>query len=240
MALPVRCEGRGEFRAITRGDSDADVVAACLGEGCMSKLRSTRELITTPQNTTRGRQRSATARPHLPHLPGENACACGGSCPRCRSDFAHEKNPTPRSSSGSNAVFSTIPLGSVRFTPTRHPALPADIPAWTEDGTTALGLPWLFASVRQRERILRHEAIHSLHQRLAPRGETPADRAHAETLAAKGEDPSMQVARNDVQWPVPALLSFGVQTYSPWTQVWVGHPGIVGEVVAGAVAVRIS
>lgn len=161
---------------------------------------------------TRGRRSSAT-----PAAPRQ-ACACGGDCPRCH-DAAN----------GSR----------VRLAADQHPDLPARTPAWTEDGVTRLGWPWLIADRQQRARILRHEAAHRLHQRIAPHGESAADRRHAEAIATRAENAAASLTARDLRLPVPRLLAAPAAKFSPWERVWIGGPGIVPEIVANGVVVRI-
>ena len=131
--------------------------------------------------------------------------------------------------------FSRIP---VHFQPAGHPRLPAGTPAWTEAGHVHLGLPSLFMTPAERWRMLRHEAVHRLQQLHTSREETAAARAGAERLAQQGEELGRWLPRADVLRPVPALLAYPPQQYAPFTQVWIGHAGLVGEVVQSQVTVR--
>jgi hypothetical protein len=115
-----------------------------------------------------------------------------------------------------------------------HGTLPAGTPAWTEDGVVTIGEQALLAPPAKRADILRHEAIHSLHQRAARRDESAAARDHAERLAT---DPRA-VAKLQSLPPAPALLAFPPQKHKSFDQVWIGHDGIIGEVVADSVTVR--
>ena len=81
--------------------------------------------------------------------------------------------------------------------------------------------------------------VHALHQRLAPPGESTESRRHAEGLAARGADRAGGFALADFLTPSPALLAFPPQSYSPWSKVWIGHAGLIGEVVDAGVTVRI-
>jgi len=117
--------------------------------------------------------------------------------------------------------------------------LPDYTPAWTENGEIHLSVPSLFISPFERQKILQHEAIHSLHQHLAPQSETTAAHMHAEQLAAQGENNIGKLHATDFLHPVPALLAYPPQKYSPWTQVWIGNGGLVGEVEEAGVKVRI-
>jgi hypothetical protein len=91
----------------------------------------------------------------------------------------------------------------------------------------------------ERSRMLRHEAVHRLQQLHTSREETAAARAGAERLAHQGEEPGRWLGKADLLRPVPALLAYPPQKYAPWTRVWIGHPGLVGEVVQSEVTVRV-
>ncbi len=120
--------------------------------------------------------------------------------------------------------------------------LPAGTPAWTEGGRIHLTPQALFLPRPMRQRILRHEAVHSAQQRLGMRrhgdsgdiGEQQEAEQQARRLERPGAEPEVLVPAD-----AKALLAFPPQTYPPWDRVWVGHPGIVGEVVEEGVAVRI-
>ena len=84
--------------------------------------------------------------------------------------------------------------------------------------------------------MLRHEAFHRLHQRIAGVSEAANARTEAERLAANAESGfsfPFPLA------PVPALLAFPPQPHAPWDQVWIGGGQIIGEVTEGGVAARI-
>jgi len=81
--------------------------------------------------------------------------------------------------------------------------------------------------------------VHAVHQRLAPNVETAGARQHAEGLAVRGQDTSGVFARADFLRPAPALLAYPPQTYSPWSKVWIGYAGLLGEVTEAGVTVRI-
>jgi hypothetical protein len=119
-------------------------------------------------------------------------------------------------------------------------SLPEKTPAWTENGTIHLGPHFFVASPFEKRTMLRHETIHSVHQQIAPHSESFYARDSAEQLAARYEIERTAFPQlNDFFSPVPAILGFPPQSYSPWNQVWIGYPGIVGEVVESGVTVRI-
>jgi hypothetical protein len=91
----------------------------------------------------------------------------------------------------------------------------------------------------ERRRMLRHEAVHGLQQLLAPRSESLAARAQAERLANRAEVPGSRFSSEELLLPVPGLLAYPVQTFAPWSRVWVGYAGLLGEVVANGVTVRV-
>jgi hypothetical protein len=100
----------------------------------------------------------------------------------------------------------------------------------------ALSAHVLFAPPAVRAEILRHEAIHSAHQRMAPRDDSAAARARAERIA---DDPSAFSSGMALP-PVPSLLGFPPQPLKPFDQVWIGHVGIIGVIVSNGITVRIS
>lgn len=115
--------------------------------------------------------------------------------------------------------------------------LPAATPAWTRNGEINLGPAGLFMPPREQLRMLRHEAFHRLHQRIAPVSDAPEARLRAERLATQAETGAalLPVALP----PAPALLAFPPQKYTPWDRVWIGNDAIIGEVTEGGVAARI-
>jgi hypothetical protein len=117
-----------------------------------------------------------------------------------------------------------------------HPGLPAGTPAWSDNGVVALSAHALFAPPSLRAEILRHEAIHSAHQRMAPRDDSAAARALAERIA----DSPAAFSSGMMLPPVPSLLGFPPQQLKPFDQVWLGHDGIIGEIVSSGITVRIS
>ena len=118
-------------------------------------------------------------------------------------------------------------------------ALPAATPAWSSDGEISLGPAGLFLPPRLQRPMLRHEAFHRLHQRIAPVGDTTDARLGAERLAAGAEGGRGFASLPVAMPPAPALLAFPPQTYAPWDQVWIGDNEIIGEVVQGGVSARI-
>jgi len=87
--------------------------------------------------------------------------------------------------------------------------------------------------------MLRHEMVHALHQRIAPVSNSLASRQHAESLATRAERKANTLAFTDFLKPVPTVLAFPPQTYSPWSKVWIGNAELVGEVVESGITVRI-
>ncbi len=123
-----------------------------------------------------------------------------------------------------------------RVNPRVPAALPATTPAWTTHGEIHLGPTGLFIGPRELGRMLRHEAFHRLHQRVAGVSEAAGARTEAEQLATRAESGfsfPLSLA------PAPALLAFPPQTYAPWDRVWIGGGQIIGEVNEEGVAVRI-
>jgi hypothetical protein len=127
----------------------------------------------------------------------------------------------------------------VWFDPQVDSRLPDYTPAWTEKGNIHLSTSSLFMSPVERQRMLRHEAIHSYHQQLAPPSETAGTREHAERIATHGEQNLDGLNSVDFLYPAPALLAYPPQKYIPWTTLWIGYPGLIGEVVELGVSVRI-
>ena len=123
-----------------------------------------------------------------------------------------------------------------RLTARGHPGLPAGTPAWSDKGVVVVTAHALFAPPPLRAEILRHEAIHSAHQRVAPRDDSAAARAVAERIA---ESPAA-FSSGMMLPPVPSLLGFPPQKFKPFDQVWIGQTGIIGEIVSSGITVRIS
>lgn len=114
----------------------------------------------------------------------------------------------------------------------RHPALPAETPAWSEGGRVTVTPAALLRP--DATRIVRHERAHALSQLVAAPDESPAARTRAERAAARAETGAAAAIA-----PAPRLLAFPPQTHPPWTRVWIGYAGIVGEIVSDGVTVRI-
>lgn len=117
--------------------------------------------------------------------------------------------------------------------------LPAATPAWTRNGEINLGPAGLFLAPEKQRRMLRHEAFHRLHQRIAPVSGTAEARDEAERLAANAEGGFGAVSLLAPTTPAPALLAFPPQPHTPWDRVFVGHTHIIGEVTEGGVVARI-
>lgn len=112
-------------------------------------------------------------------------------------------------------------------------------PAWTEKGIVHVGIAGLSMPPAERQRMLRHESVHALHQQAAGPGESAEARQHAETLAVRGEQAAGGLSPADFLTPAPARLHYPPQAHSPWSQVWIGYPGVLGEIVENGVTVRI-
>ena len=121
-----------------------------------------------------------------------------------------------------------------------HPpaGLPAATPAWTSGGEIHLGPAGLFMPPEQQTRMLRHEAFHSLHQRVAPVSDAPQARAGAERRAT-GAESGFGGGLRVPMTPAPALLAFPPQPHAPWNKVFLGYTHAIGEVEAGGVIARI-
>lgn len=117
--------------------------------------------------------------------------------------------------------------------------LPFNTPAWTEHGRIHLSATSLLLPAAQRSQILRHELVHSEHQGLGPTDESASARRRAEALAEHGAGHHAELKLIDLSSPVPSLLAYPPRNYSPWTTVWIGHPGLVCEIVEAGVRVRI-
>lgn len=126
------------------------------------------------------------------------------------------------------------------FQPSRLDSrLSAQTPAWSDNGEIYVGAAGLLMPPRERHQMLRHEMIHAFHQRLAVVSNHAESQRHAEALAVRGEHHNDGLAIADFLKPVPGLLAYPPQTYSPWSKVWIGHAGLLGEVVEAGVTVRI-
>jgi hypothetical protein len=143
-----------------------------------------------------------------------------------------------------NHDFSRVPVRKSQTAQIRQPeilldsGLPLQIPARTENANIHVGIAGLFMPVVDRQRMLQHETIHSIHQQIAPQSETAAARGYAENLAARGEQSLQGLHAADFNVPVPASLSYPPQNYPPFTKVWIGSDGLIGEVVEQAITVR--
>jgi len=141
--------------------------------------------------------------------------------------------------------FSQVRVGIEGHPLTFRPSLPSDsrlpaqTPAWAENGAIHLGPAGLLMAPMERQRVLRHEMTHAFHQRLAPPGDSTESRRHAEGLATRSEHHAGGFALADFLRPAPALLAFPPQSHSPWSKVWIGHAGLLGEIVETGVTVRI-
>lgn len=177
--------------------------------------------------------RSASPAPHLTETtPGHNFAKV-----RVERDAGSAQDGRKLDAPFGPIVFQSIP--PVIFSPKVDARLPALTPAWSENGRVHLSGLALLSSTAERKEMLRHETIHSYHQRLAPPSEAASARRHAEDLATRGAHDSDRLHLADFLRPAPPLLAYPPQTYSPWTNVWVGLPGLIGEIIEGGVSVRI-
>jgi hypothetical protein len=139
---------------------------------------------------------------------------------------------------GNRAVASALREGSgipVHLAPTPESRLPAGTPAWTAGGEIFLRPETLLMGPASRNEILRHEAVHAVHQRIGPPAtDLEPARTEAEDVARSGAPTHRQLSQ-----PAPSVLGFGPEVRKPWGRVWVGHGRIIGEIVAGGVTVRI-
>jgi hypothetical protein len=95
---------------------------------------------------------------------------------------------------------------------------------------------WLEPS--ELRRVVRHEGAHAVHQAVAGSEPFQARRHDAESFAVRAErdlPPSLGALRK----PAPRLLGFPPQSHEPFDKVWIGRPGIVGEVKDKGITVRI-
>lgn len=151
-----------------------------------------------------------------------------GSAGQAFAPFAHDFSRIPS--------FGELEQPAFRLNARVPAALPAATPAWTSNGDIHLGPASLFLAPHEQRRMLRHEAFHRLHQRIAGVSESAGARDEAERHAAsaeRGVSAPLSLA------PAPALLAFPPQPHAPWDQVWIGSEAIIGEVVEGGVAARI-
>jgi hypothetical protein len=112
---------------------------------------------------------------------------------------------------------------------------PSGSPAWTENGKVYLRPATLLMPPGPLARIVRHERVHQLQQALLPRDESAMAGQRAEAAARLVEQ-----GRPVTSWlaAAPSRLLYPPRTYSPWTRVWIGHPGLVMEVVEAGIVVR--
>jgi hypothetical protein len=133
--------------------------------------------------------------------------------------------------------FARVGVGSPvpwRLSARPHSQLPDGTPAWTDHGVVVLGEHALLAPPAQRTEILRHEAVHSIHQRGAGRDESRVARSRAERLAS-----SPAAVRNAGALPAaPSLLAFPPQKHKSFDQIWIGHNGVIGEITRSGITVR--
>lgn len=108
-------------------------------------------------------------------------------------------------------------------------------PAWTENGKVYLRPATLLMPPEPRAAIIRHERFHQLQQALLPRDESAVAGQRAEAAARLAER-----GRPMTSWltAAPSRLFYPPQAYSPWDRVWIGHPGLVMEVVEAGITVR--
>lgn len=126
------------------------------------------------------------------------------------------------------------------FRPSRLDSrLSAQTPAWADKGEIYVGAAGLLMPPLERHQMLRHEMIHAFHQRLAAVSNYSESQQYAEDLAVRGEYQTSGLALADFLKPVPMLLAYPPRTYSPWSKVWIGYAGLLGEVVEAGVTVRI-
>lgn len=126
--------------------------------------------------------------------------------------------------------------------PRVDPQLPEGLSARTIDGEIYLNPRVPFLPAPEVGRVLRHEAVHSVHQRLwAPvngSDESEEARNRAERAASRGEhQESLRLAQ--LLQPCPSVLEYSGKNYGPWPKVWVGHPGVIAEIQEGDVPVRL-
>lgn len=118
-------------------------------------------------------------------------------------------------------------------------SVPPDSPAWTDHGQIFVRPMTLLLPQDQRAAIIRHERVHQMQQSLFPRDESVAAGARAEAAARSLERGAAgaRIGWQDIT-PAPSLLFYPPQAYSPWNQVWIGHPGLVMEVAESGIVVR--
>ena len=148
--------------------------------------------------------------------------------------LAAARHPRPASTgnSGSGHEFSRLPVLPARHDVPPPGPLPEATPAWSAGGAVHLAPQAMFADSAGRQEMLRHEAIHA-RQQVSATADNSAPALHRAELAAAA----------DIDLPpgvgIPEALAYPPQNFSPWQRVWIGHPGIVGEVEAAGVKVRL-
>lgn len=125
-----------------------------------------------------------------------------------------------------------------RFTPSVNPRLPPQTPAWTENGSIHLSPYSLLLPAKLFPRVLAHERVHAIHHRIAARDESNNARLQAEALASR-ETSAFKLPVEKFLQPLPSLLAYPPQNYTPWDRVIVGNAGILGEIADSDVTVRI-
>lgn len=126
-------------------------------------------------------------------------------------------------------------------TPRVDPHLPRGLSAYTVNGEIHVNPRVALLPGPEVSRILRHEAVHSAHQRLwAPLNRTDEGeqaRSRAERAAVDGE-------RGFRAWthllrPAPSVLAYPGTDYGPWPTVWVGKAGVIAQMQVGDVTIRL-
>lgn len=144
--------------------------------------------------------------------------------------LATARRPATAGISRPGHEFSHLPVLPSRDD-THPPApLPQATPAWSAGGAVHVAPQAMFAAPGERQAMLQHEATHARQQRSAPADNSTSARQQAEQAAESGVD---------VAAGAPEVLGYPPQNFSPWQRVWIGHPGIVGEVEAAGVKVRL-
>ena len=127
---------------------------------------------------------------------------------------------------------------AMHFSPGPHPALGTATPAWAENGRVVFGTPALLLPSTAWSKLIRHETIHALQQRLAPAEETAEARQRAERLAERSGPRLPSPA--ELTMPAPRLLAAPV-TGPPakgFDRLFGGGDGVIGEVKEAGVTVR--
>lgn len=222
-ATPVR---RGFLQR--KCDCGQHTVAGGECTGCNQERDVTLQRSATNTETIHDSKGVRSTANNLPHSPGESVNGRSSAYlePHLAHDFSRVKVRTD----------AKLPA----FRPSRLDSrLSAQTPAWSDNGEIYVGAAGLLMPPRERQQMLRHEMIHAFHQRLAVTSNNSESQRHAEALAVRGEHRSDGLALADFLKPVPMLLAYPPQTHSPWSKVWIGHAGLLGEVVEAGVTVRI-